>query len=228
MFPKYKVLPFTVLVIVLSACNTGKIDGDEKPADINTPPPTLQELGIDDSMEVPEGLSVGSSVPGIGARDLEGKPIDLYTLLKESPVVLIFYRGKWCPHCNKYMANIQDSVALLRHTGAKVIAITPETRANAKEMTANNALKFPIISDPGRNIMNAFKVTYKVNHEYSEKIKAGKGFSIAENNGTSEEYLPVPATYIINSEGKIVYRHFDLNYRKRPNVSELLQVLKNL
>ncbi len=189
---------------------------------------TLASLGVDESFVVPAGLNLGAKAPGIGARDLSGNAIDLYTVLKEGPVVMVFYRGKWCTYCNKFMSNLNDSLPLIKHLGATVIAVTPEKRSNSEEMTEKNNLKFPIISDPGHNIMNAFDVTFKVNEEYSKKVSSMHGVRIAENNGTSEEFLPVPATYIISQDGTIIYRHFDFNFRKRAPISEVLEFLKAL
>ncbi|MDH5396832.1 MAG: AhpC/TSA family protein [Cyclobacteriaceae bacterium] len=186
----------------------------------------LKELGIDESTGIPSGLRVGDKAPGFGARDISGEPFDLYSVLNDNPVVLIFYRGKWCPVCNRHMAAISDSVNQISQLGARVIAVTPELREHAQEFTNNTNLKFPVISDPGNNIMDAFKVTFKVTPEYEEKVANSHAVRISENNGTGEAFLPVPATYIIDKEGTITYAQFDLNFYRRATVKEIVAALR--
>ena len=123
------------------------------------------------------------------------------------------------------MSNLNDSVSYILEKGAQLIAISPELSQNADEFASNTSTEFPIISDPTNTIMNAFDVTFKATDAYSDRIMNRYEVSIADNNGSEEAFLPVPATYIIQPDGTINYVHFDLNYRRRASVKDILSNL---
>ena len=223
------ILLFAILNIMLS-CSRGNDNGNETLVDsVASPPPpvgnTLSDLGIDESAGVPSGLRFDNKAPGFAAHDIMGVPFDLYSTLNEGPVVLTFYRGKWCPHCNRHLSNLADSIQLIQEKGATLVVVTPELKVNALEMMEKTKANFHIISDSGNNIMNVFKVTFKVNDLYVKQIEIKHGIDIAANNGNKEPKLPVPATYIIGDKGDILYVHFDHNYGNRAPVSEILKYL---
>ena len=184
------------------------------------------EVGIDTTKRLPMGKEVGSKAPGFAARDHLGKSFDLYSELQEAPVMVIFYRGKWCPECNKYMSNLNDSIGYILQHGVRIVAITPELKNNAVEFAQNTETTFPILSDSGDNIMKAFKVSFDVTGEYQTKINNSLGVDIATNNGQKSPVLPVPAVYLIDTNGTIRYRYFNHDYHFRPNISELAEAAK--
>lgn len=179
-------------------------------------------FGIDINYGTPSGLNVGDKAPDFKAKELSGKDIKLSSEYKKNNVVLIFYRGEWCPVCNRYLSNFQDSLALIEGTGAKVYAITPETKENAELMKADVNGTFSIIPDTDESIMNNYKVAFNVTEAYSERINSKLSTDIAWNNNKKEAKLPVPATYIIDRNGVIVYRQFDLNYRNRATIKDII------
>lgn len=226
---KHWQLAYVVFVVLLLA---GCVTASDKEADNSStePLPVVDpvEFGIDTAAGLPHGLSIGTKAPGFAASDQNGKQFDLYSELKESPMVVMFYRGKWCPHCTRHMSNLNDSILHIFNTGAKIVAITPELKPNAQDFSQMTNTEFPILSDPGNNIMKAFDVSFTVTSDYQNKIESNMGTSIAGNNGQSEARLPVPATYIIDNSGTIRYVHFDYNYRKRPTVKEIVDAVKNM
>lgn len=168
------------------------------------------------------GLKKGENAPEFAAADNSGKNLDLKALLKShKAVVLFFYRGQWCPYCNKQIKQLQDSLQLLTSKGAYVIGVTPETGDNINKTVDKTHASFSIIQDNGYKIMKAYQVNYVVDDVMLGKLK-NYGVDIEKNNGNIDHVLPVPATYVINSNGKIVYVHFDKDYTKRASVSSLL------
>lgn len=91
------------------------------------------KYGIDVNFGVPSGLKPGDFAPDFSARDTNGNKVTLKEELKNGPVVIIFYRGEWCPVCNRYLSNFQDSLSYIIAAGAKVLAITPEMPGSAKK-----------------------------------------------------------------------------------------------
>ncbi len=172
----------------------------------------------------PAGLAVGDKAPQFKAKDYTGKPVNLKKMLQQGPVVVLFYRGQWCPYCNRQLSALNDSLQLLRDKKAQVVAITPETVSNVGKTVAKTKAAFPIVSDNGMVIMNAYKVAFAVDTATIAKYK-NYGIDFDQANGGNGASLPVPAVYIISSKGIITYRYFEPNYAKRPLVKDLLEHL---
>lgn len=171
------------------------------------------------------GLKTGARAPEFIATDNAGKTLDLKALLKEhKSVVLFFYRGQWCPYCNKHIQQLQDSLQLLSAKGAYVIGVTPETDENINKTIEKTHASFSIVQDKGYAIMKAYDVNYTVDPNLYAKLK-GYGVDLEKANGNTDHVLPVPATYVINSSGKIVFVHFDKDYTKRPSISMIAKSL---
>ena len=171
------------------------------------------------------GLKNGAQAPDFKANDNTGKALDLKVLLKShKAVVLFFYRGQWCPYCNKQIKELQDSLQLLTGKGAYVIGVTPETGDNINKTIDKTHASFSIVQDAGYKIMKAYDVNYTVNDGMYSKLK-GYGIDLEKNNGNKDHVLPVPATYVIDNTGKIIYVHFDTDYTKRASVSSILSAL---
>lgn len=172
----------------------------------------------------PEGLKVGNLAPDFSAKDQEGKTISLKQALQKGPVVILFYRGQWCPYCNKQLSRFSDSISMLTAKGASVLAITPETAENVKKTIEKTKSVFPVVEDQGMAIMKMYKVNFAVDEKTVTKYK-GYGIDFDKANGANGANLPVPATYIIGKDGKVKYVFFNTDYRKRASV---LDVLNNL
>lgn len=172
-----------------------------------------------------EKLQLYSSAPNFTGKDQYDKELVLYSLLKEGPVVLFFYRGQWCPHCNRYMSNLQDSVELVHKLGAKVVAITPERIDNIAKTVLKTKAMFSIVYDENHKIMDRYKVTFKLAYGKNLMYNAA-GININKASGNSDRVLPVPATYIIEKNGRIIGAHFNEDYSKRMPVSRIIDILK--
>ncbi|MCR8559209.1 AhpC/TSA family protein [Mucilaginibacter sp. BJC16-A38] len=171
------------------------------------------------------GLKTGVQAPEFTAKDNSGKVLDLKALLKQhKSVVLFFYRGQWCPYCNKHIQQLQDSLQLLTSKDAYVIGVTPETGDNINKTVEKTHASFSIVQDAGYKIMKAYDVKYTVDANLYSKLK-GYGVDLEKNNGNTDHVLPVPATYVINSSGKIVFVQFDKDYTKRASISSIAAVL---
>ena len=171
------------------------------------------------------GLKDGAAAPEFVAADNAGKTLDLKALLKShKAVVLFFYRGQWCPYCNKQIKQLQDSLQLLTAKGAYVIGVTPETSDNISKTVDKTHASFSIVQDNGYKIMKAYQVNYVVDDVLLGKLK-NYGVDLEKNNGNTDHVLPVPATYVIDNTGKIIFVHFDKNYTKRASVSSILNIL---
>jgi peroxiredoxin len=176
------------------------------------------------AQEAPEGLFLASKAPDFKGKDQYGHDIKLKDVLKKGKVVLVFYRGEWCPYCNRELSRLQDSIQFIQEKGATVIAISPEKPENILKTIDKTKASYSVISDEGLKIMKAYDVEFEVPENTLTRYR-NSGIDIEKNNGANGKNLPVPAVYIIDKEQTITYRFFDSDYKKRPAVAD---ILKNL
>jgi peroxiredoxin len=176
------------------------------------------------------GLMVGEKAPYFTARDQNGKIVTLQNALKKGKVVVIFYRGFWCPNCSRAVKSLQDSLQLLTDKNVSVMAISPEGAEGVAKTVENSKATFSVLSDEGLKISNAFKVAFKITAEM-DTVHKKYGIDVAGNNGKNGNYLPHPSAFIIDKDGKITYRYFNAdpysntNSNNRVTVKELLEHL---
>lgn len=172
----------------------------------------------------PEGLKTGDVAPDFTGKDQYGKTVTLGGLLKSGPVVILFYRGQWCPYCNKQLARFADSLQLIKDRGTTVLAVAAETTDNISKSIEKAKISFPVIADEGMRIMRLYKVNFSVDEKTIARYK-NYGIDFDKVNGSNGANLPVPATYIIGTNGTIKYVFFDTDYRKRASVKDILENL---
>lgn len=178
------------------------------------------------AQEAPEGLFIHSKAPDFKAKDQNGKEVRLKDLLKKGKVVLVFYRGHWCPYCNKYLKKLEDSLQLIKDKGATLVAITPELPENISKTIEKTKADYSILYDEGLKIMKAYDVEFEVPENTITRYR-NSGIKIEENNGKNGNFLPIPATYVIDKESTITFRYFQSDYKKRPSVKEILDNLES-
>ena len=174
-----------------------------------------------------EKLLTGTKASEFTATDHRGKNIDLKQLLENGPVVIVFYRGEWCKHCNNYMRNLQDSLPMMNALGATVVAITPEKNEFIDETIQKTGASFSIIWDRHHKIMDDYKVSFKLKGTKNTVYKIG-GINVRKNSGSDHRILPVPATYIVGTDGRIKGGYFNTDYTVRMPVKDILKVLNTL
>ncbi len=179
------------------------------------------------AQDKPEGLFINSKAPDFKALDQNGKMISLKDLRKKGKVVVVFYRGNWCPYCNRYLKKLQDSLQLISSKGAQVVAISPEGNEGVDSTVSKTGVTFPVLYDKDMKIGKGYKVMYKVDDKTVGRYKNAGIDLLKNNNQVKDAYLPVPAVYIINGEGSVSYRFFDEDYKKRLYVKDILVALSH-
>ncbi|MFA9391328.1 MAG: peroxiredoxin-like family protein [Prolixibacteraceae bacterium] len=177
------------------------------------------------SVKDAQGLQVGSTAPLFTAIDADSKTFDLKKSLESGPVVIIFYRGVWCPYCNRHLSQIQDSLALITERGARVIAVSPEKPEYLEKMEEKTGVKFSLLYDDGYKIANAYQVTFLPKGNELFKYNTFLGAKLKESHSDDSQQLPIPATFIIGTDGKIIWRQFDPNYKNRSSVQQIIDHL---
>ena len=184
------------------------------------------KFGIEtNDSNIPFGLKAGDKAPDFMGYDQSGKQVELKKLLEQGPMILFFYRGKWCSVCSKYLNNYQDSLKIITDQGFNIVAITPESIENVEQTVKLHKLTFRVIYDCQEKIMKDYDVMFSVTKSYQDMILSSLSIDIAKNNGRDAARLPVPATYIINREGIIVAVQFDPDFHNRASVKWMLKNL---
>jgi peroxiredoxin len=182
----------------------------------------LLTLIIANVQETPKGLPVNATAPDFTAKDQNGAKVNLKEKLEKGSVVLVFYRGQWCPYCNRQLKKLEDSLSFITSKGATLITVTPEKPENISKTIEKTRATYPILFDNGLRIMKSYDVAYAVSEKTIQQYK-GYGIDFTEANGTDNgAHLPIPAVFVINKQGKIVFRHFDPDYTKRASVADIL------
>ena len=170
-------------------------------------------------------LKVGEKAPVIVGVDQFGNTINSGQLINKQKVLLVFYRGYWCPYCRKHLASLQENLESLTQNGVFVIVVTPEKAEIIKGTSKDLEVSFSIIHDKNNQIMDDFKVSFEVN---KLNVPSYFGFTqkkIEEYNVEGNNTLPVPATYLIDKSGKIIYVHYNPDYHERSDFKEILKMI---
>jgi peroxiredoxin len=177
------------------------------------------------SAEDAEPITVGTGAPDGHLRDLDGKEVTLHAIIAGKPTVLIFYRGSWCPYCNAHLSDLITVEEQLRSLGYQIIAISPDRPEELNRMTTEDHLNYRLFSDPQAEAMKNFGVAYRVD---DTTIATYKKFNVdlERSSGQTHHILPVPAVFIIDRTGKIVFVHADPDYKVRMKGAEVLAAAK--
>ncbi|HWX56895.1 MAG TPA: peroxiredoxin-like family protein [Bradyrhizobium sp.] len=169
----------------------------------------------------------GDVVPEFVLNDPDGKPVSSRELLAKGALVMSFYRGVWCPYCNLELQALQAALPEISARGASLVAISPQTAANSRKSQRDNQLGFPILSDVGSEVANAFGIRFAL-PDYLVEVYRSFGNNLPAINDDPSWVLPMPARYVIGSDGVIAYAEINPDYTQRPDPSELLPVLDRL
>jgi peroxiredoxin len=179
----------------------------------------LRATGIEAS-----ALQPGATVHDLTLPDALNQPVRLSDLWRRGPLVLIFYRGGWCPYCNLELRAWQQHLQALKHLGAHLVAVSPQTPDNSLSTAEKNELAFPVLSDSALQAATAFGVAFEMPPELVE-LYSSVGNDLPVLNGNGRWVLPVPATYVIDRDGRVVFAHVEADYRERAEPTDVLQAV---
>lgn len=196
-------------------------------------PPQLAEAGkqaekeIRDTGILESALNVGATMPQFRLKDAFDKDVSSEELLKNGHIVLVFYRGAWCPYCNLYLRGLQRNLAEFSERGAQLVAISVEPPDRSLSVVRKNELEYTVLSDPGLDTARKFGIVYALPEVLDTAVKS-VGLDIGKYNGTEKPELPLSATYVASKEGKIEFAFHDVNYKKRAAPEEIIKVLDRI
>lgn len=170
-------------------------------------------------------VEVGSTAPNVTLTKADGTQVELHELVSENPAVLVFYRGGWCPYCNRHLAALGEIEGELSALGYRIHAISPDKPAKVKEAAAETDLSYTLYSDAPADAAKAFGLAFKVDAETYEKL-IGYGIDLEAASGQEHHILPVPAVFLIGGEAKIDFRYYNPDYKERLSGEALLKAAR--
>jgi peroxiredoxin len=172
-------------------------------------------------------LKVGKRAPDFVLPDTAGNTVSSVELLKKGPLVVTFYRGAWCPFCNADLQALEAAAERIRGYGAALVAISPQTPANSRQSLQENHLSFPILSDKNCELAEKFGIRWMPSQAL-QGVYRNFGTDVGDFNGDGSWALPMPARYVIATNGEIAYAEINANYRHRPEPGDVCPVLDKL
>ena len=170
-------------------------------------------------------LRLGNTAPAFTLRDPDGREVSSASLLARGPLVLSFYRGVWCPYCNLELQALQASLPAIEAAGGALLAISPQTAANSRKSVRQNGLSFPILSDPGNAVAAAFGLRFAL-PDYLVALYTSLKNDLPGFNGDPSWTLPMPARFVIGTNGTIRYANVEPDYTRRPEPADMLPALR--
>ena len=175
-----------------------------------------------------KALKVGDKAPAFTLNDPDGNTVSSADLLARGPLVVTFYRGVWCPYCNMDLQALQEALPKIKELGANLVAISPQTAPNSRRSQRDNKLGFPILSDHGNAVAEAFRLRFTLPGYLQDLYKNAFKNDLAVVNGEPSWTLPMPARYVIGQDSTILYAEVNPDYTNRPDPEELFPVLEKV
>lgn len=186
---------------------------------------STQELA--DTGQAERAVKTGDMAPDFTLPDQDGNMVALKDLLAEGPAVVSFYRGVWCPYCNLEMKALEEALGDIKARGASLVAISTQGASDSRKSQKDNGLSFPILSDKNGDLAEKFGIRWTL-QDYVIPIHAGFGVELPRIHGDGRWNLPMPARYVIDTDGKVAYSEINPDYTRHPDPSELYPVLEKL
>jgi len=182
---------------------------------------------VSEMVKLDKPLQVGDTMANFEIANPAGGMISLDEMLADGPVVVTFFRGSWCHYCVGELTSIQKRLKKIKDAGASVFAISPETPEKTTDFVEEKKLGFTFGTDPNNELAKKLALAFKLD---PKTIKAYRsyGIDVPESNDTKKWELPVPATYVVDTDHTIRFAYTDPDYTKRADYDDVVNVLKEL
>ncbi len=167
-------------------------------------------------------LPVGSRAPEFALANAQGRLTRSADLLALGPLIIKFFRGRWCPYCVTELEAWRELYPRVREAGALMVAVSPQTNRQSDFMAAQHELPFALLSDPGCRVAGEFGLAWDI-PEYLREYYRGILINIPFIHGGESWRLPLPGTFVVGRDGWIVYSEAHADFRVRPEPEEALK-----
>jgi peroxiredoxin len=192
--------------------------------------PALYEAKIEElraSFALVRAVRTDDQAPDFTLPDPRGRAVSLRILLESGPTVVTFYRGVWCPYCNIQLRAYQAVLSEMTALGARLVAISPQLPDSSLSSAEVNELTFDVLSDVGNRVARNFGLVWSLPEELRAALRSNNK-ALPGINGDDSWELPVPATYVVARDGRVVLAAIDVDYRNRLEPDAILTTLRSL
>ena len=176
----------------------------------------LKQSGIEQRI-----LALGAKAPVFELEDQNGKQISSSDLVATGRLLICFFRGRWCPFCVGQLEAMNLILPQIKLAGANLVAISPQTVQQSFFMADQHGLEFLLLSDSGNRVAREFGIAYRVPEE-QQAIYRRAFINLPFANGDDSWELPIPAMYILDRDGTVLFACADADYTGRPEPAEVL------
>jgi len=166
-------------------------------------------------------LLYGEKIPEGVLTTPAGEDHQVTEIIEKKPTVLLVYRGGWCPYCNAHLAEIRQAESKILELGYQLVAISPDSPENLKKMDDKHQLNYSLYSDTRGDFLKAMGLAFKAPDKYSKMLRD-------RSNGKNKGFLPVPAVFVVDTSGTILFEYINPDYSTRISAGLLLAVLNKL
>ena len=176
--------------------------------------------GIPDSPQQVQPLAVGTRAPSFSARTTEGALRTFEPDSYKKPLVVIFYRGGWCPYCNAQLSDLHLVEPKLRKSGFEIVFLSTDRPELLYSSLKATDIHYTLLSDNRLEAAKTFHVAYHVDDATFAKMRE-YGVDLEASTGTKQHELPVPSVFIIDTSGTIRFVYSNPDYKIRLGADEL-------
>lgn len=185
------------------------------------------QQALKDSRIAERALAAGNDAVDFTLPNARGEQVSSEALRQQGPIVVSFYRGGWCPYCSLELKALQSVNAEIEALGARLVAISPQVPDESLSTAEKNQLEFEVLSDVDSKVADQYGLTFSLDEDLRPVYK-NWGADVAVVNDDPDCKLPLPATYVISQDGKIVHSFVEEDYTERLEPDEILDSLRNL
>ncbi len=196
------------------------------PADIRQTMQAATEALIESGISG-QALKAGDHLPAFELPNAMGRSVSSRSLLERGPLVVNFYRGAWCPYCNLELRAYQEALPEIERLGAQVVAISPNRPDHSLSTIEKQGLAFEVLSDLGNRYARECGLVFSLGEELRD-VYQGFGIDLSDYNGDNRFELPLPATFVVDSQGRIRLAYVEADYTQRLEPERALSALREI
>jgi peroxiredoxin len=170
------------------------------------------------------GIPVEREAPNASVQDADGHSVHLLDFTKSGAILLVFYRGGWCPYCSFEIHELTANYAEYKSRNVTPVAISVDRPEEASKSRAMFKIPFPVLSDPDLTAHQAYHVIHEADDAELTKLKSA-GIDIEHASGRKHHSYAVPSLFLIDRTNRVRWAHADLDYKVRPSTQQILAAI---
>ena len=171
-----------------------------------------------------KSIKLGAIMPDFSLPNAKNEIIHSKEILKSGKMIIAFYRGSWCPYCNLELKALQENLSKINDKKVSLVAISPQSPDNSLTVIEKHNLTFEVLTDKDNTFAKQLGIIFEL-QDFVLPFYNALGINLSSFNKNDDTSLPIPAVFVVNENGIIIYKFADVNYMNRIDIDELLNTL---